>query len=177
MLDEHEHVVMHLGSGPKFVRKAFHELVRHEKGEVGEMAEGLFEEKTKESLYVAARVGPMHTAAVYVNLFSLMQSGRVKAGERIAMFSYGSGAASSLFSVRVVVPKVGGPSREEVLEANKEKMSASEFSDEARGFVATFGRFWMAAEEARDGGGGSALRWRAWIIEEGAYMLSQRLLR
>ena len=47
VLDEHEHVVMHLGSGPKFVRKAFHELVRHEKGEVGEMAEGLLRRRRR----------------------------------------------------------------------------------------------------------------------------------
>ena len=90
---------------------------------------------------MAARVGPMHTAAVYVNLFSLMQSGRVKAGERIAMFSYGSGAASSLFSVRVVAVNVSGEAREDATMDGKLNIIADEFKRIAKKYSSRYGRF------------------------------------
>jgi surfactin synthase thioesterase subunit/acyl carrier protein len=93
---------------------------------------------------VAARVGPMHTAALYVNLFSLMQSGKVKAGDRIAMFSYGSGAASSLFSIKVWSVALGTNKRGEMLEANRVALSAAEFKSRAKEYAASYSHFgWM----------------------------------
>ena len=62
-----------------------------------------FEAKTKPSLLVATNVGNMYTPSVYGGLISYLVSGcsRSLAGQHVAVFSYGSGSASSLFSIRV----------------------------------------------------------------------------
>ena len=53
------------------------------------------------SLVLAARIGPMHTAATYVNLTSLLLHASPEVGAKIGVFSYGSGAASSMYRLRV----------------------------------------------------------------------------
>jgi 3-hydroxy-3-methylglutaryl CoA synthase len=53
------------------------------------------------SLRLAARIGPCHTAATYVNLASLLLHDAPKLGASIGVFSYGSGAASTMFRLRV----------------------------------------------------------------------------
>jgi hydroxymethylglutaryl-CoA synthase len=62
-----------------------------------------FEEKTQPSLLVASQVGNMYTPSLYGGLVSLLISKGVDelAGKRVALFSYGSGLASSMFSLRV----------------------------------------------------------------------------
>ena len=60
-----------------------------------------FERQVAPSLVLAARIGPMHTAATYVNLASLLLHDPPKLGATIGVFSYGSGAASSMFKLRV----------------------------------------------------------------------------
>ncbi len=142
VVQSHEHIVFHLGSGPRFVRKAFEVAVAHDMGRAlihdGDV-EALFESKTKESLYIAARVGPMHTAALYANLFSLMHSGKVKVGDRIAMFSYGSGAMSSLFSIKTL--KLMESPAEVFLEPGKKSVSAEDFRLCLKAHAAGYGRF------------------------------------
>ena len=63
----------------------------------------LFEAKTKPSLKIATNVGNMYTPSVYGGLVSYMISEpkEALAGNRIALFSYGSGMASSFYSVRI----------------------------------------------------------------------------
>ncbi|KAJ9587030.1 hypothetical protein L9F63_019372 [Diploptera punctata] len=63
----------------------------------------MFEEKTKPSLLLANQVGNMYTPSLYGGLVSLLVSKSAKdlAGKRIALFSYGSGLASSMFSLRI----------------------------------------------------------------------------
>ena len=69
------------------------------------MAQSLktFESKTKPSLKIATNVGNMYTPSVYGGLISFMisQSAEELAGNRLALFSYGSGMASSLFSIKI----------------------------------------------------------------------------
>ena len=62
-----------------------------------------FEAKTKPSLMIATNVGNMYTPSVYGGLVSHMVSQPIEvlAGQRIALFSYGSGMASSFFSLRI----------------------------------------------------------------------------
>lgn len=63
----------------------------------------IFEQKTKPSLLLANKVGNMYTASVFGGLVSLVASKNVEslAGNKIALFSYGSGLASSMYSITV----------------------------------------------------------------------------
>jgi hydroxymethylglutaryl-CoA synthase len=62
-----------------------------------------FEERVKPSIDIPTNCGNMYTASVYSGLCSLLKNVNSDAlqGKRIGVFSYGSGLASSLFSVRV----------------------------------------------------------------------------
>jgi hydroxymethylglutaryl-CoA synthase len=63
----------------------------------------LFEAKTRPSLHVATNVGNMYTPSVYGGLVSYLtsQTAATLPGQRLALFSYGSGLASSFYSVTV----------------------------------------------------------------------------
>jgi len=66
-------------------------------------SEKIFVEKTKPSLKVATNVGNMYTPSLYGGLISHMisHSASELAGQKIGMFSYGSGLASSFFSLKI----------------------------------------------------------------------------
>uniref|UniRef100_A0A8C0FDR9 Hydroxymethylglutaryl-CoA synthase n=1 Tax=Bubo bubo TaxID=30461 RepID=A0A8C0FDR9_BUBBB len=62
----------------------------------------IFNQKTKPSLLLSSRNGNMYTPSMYGCLASLLaSSARDLAGSRIGAFSYGSGLAASMFSLRV----------------------------------------------------------------------------
>ncbi|KAG8132983.1 hypothetical protein E2320_010803 [Naja naja] len=63
----------------------------------------LFKQKTQPSLFLSARNGNMYTPSVYGCLTSLLAqySAKQLAGSRIGVFSYGSGLAASMFSLKV----------------------------------------------------------------------------
>ncbi|KAH0618192.1 hypothetical protein JD844_017191 [Phrynosoma platyrhinos] len=63
----------------------------------------LFNQKTQPSLFLSARNGNMYTPSVYGCLASLLAqySAQQLAGSRIGVFSYGSGLAASMFSLKV----------------------------------------------------------------------------
>ncbi|XP_019634532.1 PREDICTED: hydroxymethylglutaryl-CoA synthase, cytoplasmic-like [Branchiostoma belcheri] len=63
----------------------------------------LFNSKTKLALLLATQVGNMYTPSLYSGLASLLYSKSAAdlAGRRVGFFSYGSGLASAMFSVRV----------------------------------------------------------------------------
>lgn len=62
-----------------------------------------FAAKTKPSLLIASQVGNMYTPSLYGGLVSLLVSKTIQelAGNKIVLFSYGSGLASSMFSITV----------------------------------------------------------------------------
>ncbi|XP_077980833.1 hydroxymethylglutaryl-CoA synthase 1-like [Glandiceps talaboti] len=66
-------------------------------------SKAVFEEKTKPYLLIANQVGNMYTPSLYGGLVSFIAMNSVSelAGKRAALFSYGSGLASSLYSIRV----------------------------------------------------------------------------
>jgi hydroxymethylglutaryl-CoA synthase len=76
-----------------------------EKAFMGHTAQ-MFETKTKPSLLLATNVGNMYTPSVYGGLVSylLSQPAERLAGQKVALFSYGSGLASSFFSLTVSQP-------------------------------------------------------------------------
>ncbi|XP_002738314.1 hydroxymethylglutaryl-CoA synthase 1-like [Saccoglossus kowalevskii] len=61
-----------------------------------------FEKKVKPSLLLANQIGNMYTPSVYGGLVSYIAQNSVAdiAGKRVGLFSYGSGLASSLYSIK-----------------------------------------------------------------------------
>nr|XP_033772731.1 hydroxymethylglutaryl-CoA synthase, cytoplasmic-like isoform X1 [Geotrypetes seraphini]XP_033772732.1 hydroxymethylglutaryl-CoA synthase, cytoplasmic-like isoform X1 [Geotrypetes seraphini] len=66
-------------------------------------SQAMFNEKTKPSLFLSTQNGNMYTPSMYGCLASVLaqNSAQQLAGSRIGAFSYGSGLAASLFSIRV----------------------------------------------------------------------------
>jgi hydroxymethylglutaryl-CoA synthase len=60
-----------------------------------------FESKTKPSLLLATSVGNMYTPSLYASLVSYLCQEPVLPDRKLALFSYGSGLASSFFSLQV----------------------------------------------------------------------------
>lgn len=63
----------------------------------------VFEAKTKKSLFLANQVGNMYTPSVYSGLVSLLINHDISelAGKRVALFSYGSGLAATMYSISI----------------------------------------------------------------------------
>ncbi|XP_043201358.1 hydroxymethylglutaryl-CoA synthase 1-like isoform X2 [Amphibalanus amphitrite] len=99
------------------VEKAFMERSREQ-----------FEKKTRPSLLLASNVGNMYTPSLYSCLVSLLVSKKPDelTGTRIALFSYGSGLASSLFSIRVATSNGSGSRLEALLACVSDVMSRLE---------------------------------------------------
>lgn len=66
-------------------------------------SKSLFEAKTKPSTSLAVQVGNMYTPSLYGGLASFIACNTVEsiAGKRVILFSYGSGSASAMFSLKV----------------------------------------------------------------------------
>lgn len=69
-----------------------------------ERSKNIFEKMTKPSLLLASRVGNMYTPSVYSGLASYLVSLPLEnlAGKKIGVFSYGSGLASSMYSIKII---------------------------------------------------------------------------
>lgn len=66
-------------------------------------SKNLFDEKTKPSLHIAQQVGNMYTASLYGGLVSYMisKSPDQLIGKKFGLFSYGSGLASTMYSINI----------------------------------------------------------------------------
>lgn len=73
-----------------------------EKGFI-ELSKADFQQKTEPSLLLASQVGNMYTPSVYSGLISLLISKPISEliGNKICVFSYGSGFCSSMYSITV----------------------------------------------------------------------------
>jgi len=69
-----------------------------------ERSKSIFEKMTKPSLLLASRVGNMYTPSVYSGLASYLVSlpSENLIGKKVGVFSYGSGLASSMYSIKIV---------------------------------------------------------------------------
>ncbi len=66
------------------------------------VTKGAYNKLTAPSTLVPKRLGNLYTASLYAGLVSLVHTQAAKlAGKRVLCFSYGSGLAASLFSIRV----------------------------------------------------------------------------
>ncbi|KAM9689084.1 LOW QUALITY PROTEIN: hydroxymethylglutaryl-CoA synthase, mitochondrial [Trichechus inunguis] len=100
----------------------------------------MFNKKTKASLYLSTHNGNMYTSSLYGCLASLLahHSAQDLAGSRIGAFSYGSGMAASLFSLRASKDASPGSLLEKLVSsvadlpnrlASRKRMSAEEFAE------------------------------------------------
>ena len=94
------------------IRRAFRTLIDAEYGSSLPLAKrnDLFEEKVAPSTLACRLVGSMYTAAVYVNLASMLSASGPKAcGKSVLVYSYGSGLAASLYRLKVhALPSLNG---------------------------------------------------------------------
>ncbi|XP_017520810.2 hydroxymethylglutaryl-CoA synthase, cytoplasmic isoform X2 [Manis javanica] len=76
----------------------------------------LFNQKTKASLLVSNQNGNMYTSSVYGSLASVLAqySPQQLAGKRIGMFSYGSGLAATLYSLKVTQDATPGSALDKI---------------------------------------------------------------
>ncbi|KAJ1719090.1 3-hydroxy-3-methylglutaryl coenzyme A synthase [Coemansia erecta] len=67
------------------------------------VSKGMFAQKTEPTLLAARNIGNMYTGSVFFGLASLLSQASFDQldGKRIALFSYGSGCAASVYSFRV----------------------------------------------------------------------------
>jgi len=185
MVEEHDFLVYHLGSGPKFVKHAFERscalayppdeeslaLERaHQEGEHATprsstsrrkylglrqtQQDRLFDEKVGPSLCLATRIGPMHTAAAYTNLTSLLLEKRQSlVGKSILLFSYGSGAASTMYRLKARGLPVTNWDKHAELDG-RTYHSAAAFDALSERYASTWRKFgWTAAVEDEQPGG------------------------
>ncbi|XP_006861371.1 PREDICTED: hydroxymethylglutaryl-CoA synthase, mitochondrial [Chrysochloris asiatica] len=100
----------------------------------------MFNKKTKASLYLSTHNGNMYTSSLYGCLASLLSqhSAQELAGSRIGAFSYGSGMAASLFSLRASQNASPGSPLEKLVSsvsdlpnrlASRKRASAEEFTE------------------------------------------------
>ncbi|XP_076020208.1 hydroxymethylglutaryl-CoA synthase, cytoplasmic isoform X2 [Genypterus blacodes] len=103
----------------------------------------LFERKTKPSLLISNQNGNMYTPSVYGCLASLLaqRSPSELAGQRIGVFSYGSGFAATLYSIRVTQDHTPGSSLDKLLSSlsdlsvrldSRNKMSPADFTEQMK---------------------------------------------
>ncbi|KAM6985736.1 hydroxymethylglutaryl-CoA synthase, cytoplasmic [Aplochiton taeniatus] len=100
----------------------------------------MFEQKTKASLLVSNQNGNMYTPSVYGCLASVLaqHSPQQLAGQRIGVFSYGSGFAASLYSLRVTQDATPGSALDKLVSSlmdlkarldSRRKVSPDVFAD------------------------------------------------
>ncbi|CAK1232905.1 hydroxymethylglutaryl-CoA synthase [Fructobacillus tropaeoli] len=77
------------------------------------------------------QVGNLYTGSVYLALLSLLQRGQIAAGQRLAVFSYGSGAEAELFSLKVQENFQSAIASQDVdgMLADRRQLSVSEYED------------------------------------------------
>jgi 3-hydroxy-3-methylglutaryl-CoA-synthase len=162
VIEDSDYCVFHLGSGPKFVKHAFERCQANAmgwqqlKGGRTKKYDGrlamdetttLFNQKVAPSLRIATRIGPQHTVATYTNLTSLMIHKGKKGGllgKTINVFSYGSGAASTMY--RLKVRRMPGFVKDlhEVLD-QRSFVGAEKFDQIMNEYAETYARFdWSA---------------------------------
>ncbi|XP_034835071.1 hydroxymethylglutaryl-CoA synthase 1 [Maniola hyperantus] len=85
----------------------------------------LFEEKTKPSLNIARNVGNMYTPSLYGGLVSYLvsKSADQLIGKKFALFSYGSGLASTMYSINICNDMSAGSKLEKLINSLHESVA------------------------------------------------------
>lgn len=88
-------------------------------------SEELFNEKTKPSLHIARNVGNMYTPSLYGGLVSYLisKSPEQLIGRKFGLFSYGSGLASTMYSINICNDMTIGSKLEKLVKSLHEAVS------------------------------------------------------
>lgn len=78
----------------KMGKKALREIL----DEASEPTQERLQERLEDSLYYSKKVGNIYTASLYLGLLSLLENTTLQAGDKIGLFSYGSGAVGEFFT-------------------------------------------------------------------------------
>ena len=70
--------------------------------EMPETEQQRLEARYDEAVVYSRQVGNLYTGSLYLGLMSLLDNGNLAAGDRIGLFSYGSGAVSEFFSMSLM---------------------------------------------------------------------------
>ena len=98
-LDDFVAVCFHLPY-PKLALKGFRKILDKS---LSQEKQDLLQQHFDASIVYSNRVGNIYTGSLFLGLLSLLENAEtLKAGDRIALFSYGSGAVSEFFSVELV---------------------------------------------------------------------------
>ena len=108
LLNTHDHVVFHCTS-TYLCRRAFDHFCQLSQPDISLKDRlSLYNTMTEPTTRLTKQIGSTYSASCYVNLYSLFVSlGNTLVNKRVLVFSYGSGAASSLYSLKVnALPKM-----------------------------------------------------------------------
>lgn len=85
----------------------------------------LFQEKTEPSLYIARNVGNMYTPSLYGGLVSYLisKSPDQLIGKKFGLFSYGSGLASTMYSISICKDMSAGSKLDKLIKSLQETVS------------------------------------------------------
>ncbi|XP_026743390.1 hydroxymethylglutaryl-CoA synthase 1 [Trichoplusia ni] len=91
-------------------------------------SEPLFDEKTKPSLHIAKNIGNMYTASLYGGLASYLvsKSPEQLIGKKFGLFSYGSGLASTMYSMNICNDMSAGSKLAKLINSLNEGLSMLE---------------------------------------------------
>jgi hydroxymethylglutaryl-CoA synthase len=83
-------------------KRAHRAILRREYGSHRAEAEASFEHKVLSSLTYSRRFGGIYTAATFIGIMgTLAHATKLSAGDRVSVFSYGSGSCAEMYSLRV----------------------------------------------------------------------------
>ena len=98
-LDDFEAVCFHLPY-PKLALKGLKKILDKS---LSQEKKDLLQKHFDESIIYSQKVGNIYTGSLFLGLLSLLEnSDSLKAGDKLALYSYGSGAVSEFFSVELV---------------------------------------------------------------------------
>src|SRR5699024_8442618 len=92
-LDDFSALCFHLPY-TKMGKKALREIL----DEASEATQERLQGRLENSLYYSKKVGNIYTASLYLGLLSLLENTTLQAGDKIGLFSYGSGAVGEFFT-------------------------------------------------------------------------------
>ena len=89
------------------------------------------EARYDEAVVYSRQVGNLYTGSLYLGLMSLLDNGDLAAGDRIGLFSYGSGAVSEFFSMTLMddYKKYLTIEGNQVLLAGRQQLSIEEYEE------------------------------------------------
>lgn len=99
--------------------------------EMSETEQQRLETRYDEAIIYSRQVGNLYTGSLYLGLASLLDNSKLAAGERIGLFSYGSGAVSEFFSMTLMEDYQQYLSIEEnqLLLSKRKRLSITEYEE------------------------------------------------